>query len=152
VIFVGLMAQRFNGRGELRAIKVVIDPDKSLQERALRKREMLNSLLGESLQGRGLGEQQSRLLAEATVSALYAAVDQWLDNDNDASIDELALRARRPSQRPRRHRHGAARAITRGGAPDRCGVDVWAPPSAPKRPPCPPCWSQARQVSGLPPL
>jgi AcrR family transcriptional regulator len=90
----GLMARRFDGRrDELRVIRALIDSDESLQERALRKREMLNSLLGEALQGRGLSEQQSRLLAEATVSALYVAVDQWLTSDTDASIGVLALEA-----------------------------------------------------------
>jgi AcrR family transcriptional regulator len=74
----GLMArERFDGhRDELRVIQALIDSDASLQERALRKREMLNSLLAEALHGRGLGEQESRLLAEATVSALYIALDQ----------------------------------------------------------------------------
>ncbi len=90
----GLMAQRFDGhRDELRVIQALIDSDESLQERALSKREMLNSLLGEALQSRGLGDQQSRLLAEATVSALYVALDQWLNSDTDVGIDVLALEA-----------------------------------------------------------
>jgi AcrR family transcriptional regulator len=91
----GLMArQRFDGhRDELRVIQALIDSDESLQERSLRKRETLNSLLGEALRGRGLGERQARMLAEATVSALYAALDQWLNSDTDVSIDVLALRA-----------------------------------------------------------
>jgi AcrR family transcriptional regulator len=91
----GLMArERFDGhRDELRVIKALIDSDESLQERALRKREMLNSLLSEALRSRGLSKQQSRLLAEATVSALYVALDQWLKSDTDVSIDVLALKA-----------------------------------------------------------
>jgi AcrR family transcriptional regulator len=90
----GLMAERFDGhRDELRAIQALIDSDESLQERSLRKRETLNSLLGEALRGRGLGERQARLLAEATVSALYIALDQWLNSDTDVSIDVLALQA-----------------------------------------------------------
>jgi AcrR family transcriptional regulator len=91
----GLMArERFDGhREELRVIQALIDSDESLQERALRKREMLNSLLGEALHGRGLSEQRSRLLAEATVSALYSALDQWLNSDTDVRIDALALEA-----------------------------------------------------------
>lgn len=87
-----LMATRFEGqRDEMRMIHALIDSDASLQERALRKREMLNSLFGEALQSRGLSEQQARLLAEATVSALYIALDQWLKPDSDTSIDALAL-------------------------------------------------------------
>jgi AcrR family transcriptional regulator len=91
----GLMArERFDGhRDELRVIQALIDSDESLQERSLRKRETLNSLLGDALLGRGLGERQARLLAEATVSALYAALDQWLNSDTDVSIDVLALKA-----------------------------------------------------------
>jgi AcrR family transcriptional regulator len=89
----GLMArERFDGhREELRVVQALIDSDESLQERSLRKRETLNSLLGEALRGRGLSERQARLLAEATVSALYAALDQWLNSDTDVSIDVLAL-------------------------------------------------------------
>jgi AcrR family transcriptional regulator len=91
----GLMArERFDGhRDELRVIQTLIGSDESLQERSLRKREMLNSLVSEALRGRGLGEQQARLLAEATVSALYVALDQWLNSDADVSIDALALKA-----------------------------------------------------------
>jgi len=91
----GLMArERFDGhRDELRVIQALIDSDDSLQERSLRKREMLNSLVGEALRSRGLGEQRARLLAEATVSALYVALDHWLNSDTDVSIDALALKA-----------------------------------------------------------
>jgi len=90
-----LMArERFDGhRDELRVIQALIDSDESLQERSLRKREFLNSLVGEALRSRGLGKQQARLLAEATVSALYVALDQWLNSDTDVSIDALALTA-----------------------------------------------------------
>lgn len=86
--------QRFAGhRDELRVIHTLIDSDESLRERALRKREMLNSYLAEALRARGLDEQQSRLLAEATVSALYTALDQWLKTDTDVSVATLALQA-----------------------------------------------------------
>jgi AcrR family transcriptional regulator len=90
-----LMArERFDGhRDELRLIQALIDSDESLQERALRKRETLNSLLTQALRSRGLDRRQARLLAEATVSALYAALDQWLSSDTDVSIDVLALKA-----------------------------------------------------------
>jgi len=90
-----LMARvRFEGlRDELRVIQALIDSDQSLQERALRKREMLNGLIAEALLHRGLSTQQSRLLAEATVSALYSAIDQWLRTDTEMTIDALALEA-----------------------------------------------------------
>lgn len=74
-------------------IRALIESDESLRERSLRKREMLNSLVGEALRGRGLGEREARLFAEATVSALYVALDQWLNGDTDESIDALALKA-----------------------------------------------------------
>ena len=84
----------FDGhRDSFRVIQALIDSDESLQERALRKRETLRSLLGEALQRRGLGEQRSRLLAEATVSAYYIAFDQWLRSESDVSIDTLAIEA-----------------------------------------------------------
>jgi AcrR family transcriptional regulator len=91
----GLVArERFEGhRDELRVIQALIDSDERLQERSLRKRETLNSLVGEALRSRGLGERQARLLAEATVSALYVALDQWLNSETDVSIDVLALEA-----------------------------------------------------------
>ena len=80
-------------RDSLRVIQALIDSDESLQERALRKRETLRSLLGEALQRRGLCEQRSRLLAEATVSAFYIALDLWLRSDSDVSINALAIEA-----------------------------------------------------------
>jgi AcrR family transcriptional regulator len=89
-----LTAQRFAGhRDKLRVVQVLIDSDEHLRERALRKREMLTALLGEALRHRGLGEQRSRLLAGAAISALYAALDQWLNSETDESIDALALKA-----------------------------------------------------------
>jgi AcrR family transcriptional regulator len=89
-----LTAQRFAGhRDKLRVVQVLIDSDEHLRERALRKREMLTTLLAEALRHRGLAEQRSRLLAEAAVSALYAALDQWLNSETDESIDALALKA-----------------------------------------------------------
>lgn len=91
----GLIArERFAGRrGELRVIQALIDSDESLRERALRKRDMLHALIGGALQDRGLGERQARLLAEATASAVYVALDQWLGRDTDAGLDVLALEA-----------------------------------------------------------
>jgi len=91
----GLMArERFDGhRSELRVIQSLVNSDESLRERALRKREMLNAVLGDGLQNRGISEQQSRLLADVTVSALYIALEQWLSTEDDVSIDALALDA-----------------------------------------------------------
>jgi len=91
----GLMArERFDGhRNELRVIQSLINSDESLRERSLRKREMLNAVLGDGLQNRGISERQSRLLADVTVSALYIALDQWLSTEDDVSIDALALDA-----------------------------------------------------------
>jgi len=90
-----LMArERFDGhRAEMRVIQAIIDSDENLKERALHKRETLNAAFAEALQTHGLGEQQSRLLAEATVSALHVAIERWLRTDTDTSIDALALEA-----------------------------------------------------------
>jgi len=88
------MATRFEPRrDEMRVIQAIIDSDPSLQERALRKRELLHSLLSEALHSRGLSEQQARLLAEAAVSALYIALDRWLKSEADVKMDQLAVDA-----------------------------------------------------------
>jgi hypothetical protein len=93
-----LIARRFEGRrDEMRVVTALIDSDDSLRERALRKREMLNSLLGEALRSRGLDERRSRLLAEATIGALYVALERWLATDTATDVgvrlDALALDA-----------------------------------------------------------
>lgn len=91
-----LMAARFAPYREvMRATQALIDSDASLKERALRKRETLHAVFAEAFRSRGLGEQQSRLLAEASVSALYLAIDEWLQTATDAGIDTLALTALR---------------------------------------------------------
>jgi AcrR family transcriptional regulator len=91
-----LMAERFAPYREvMRATQALIDSDASLRERALRKREMLHAVFNEAFRSRGLGEQRSRLLAEVAVSALYLAIDEWLQTDADVGIDMLALGALR---------------------------------------------------------
>lgn len=87
-----VMATRFEGlREDMRLIQELIDADPGLQERALRKRELLNLIVRDALRDRGLSEQRSRLLADTTVSALYIALDQWLAGDGGVQIDALAV-------------------------------------------------------------
>ena len=89
-----LLASRFEGyREEMRITQALIETDHGLQERALRKRETLRSIVDAALQTRGLDSDQARLLADATVSALYIALDKWLQSEGDVRIDAIAIEA-----------------------------------------------------------
>lgn len=90
----GLLATSLEGqRDQMRLTERLIHSDAGLQERALHKREMLCSVLNEALLGRGLTAQQARLLAEAVISALYIALNQWRESDADVRVDAVALAA-----------------------------------------------------------
>jgi AcrR family transcriptional regulator len=89
-----LLASRFEGfRGEMRITRALIDSDPGLQERALRKREMLRSVVDMALRDRGLDTDQAGLLADATVGALYTALDKWLQSDGEVRVDTVAVDA-----------------------------------------------------------
>ncbi len=88
------IASEFEGhRDNMRLIQMLIDTDSGLQERALRKREMLRSVFEGVLQRRGLDANEARLLSDATVSALYIALDVWLASDDEIRIDAIAIEA-----------------------------------------------------------
>jgi hypothetical protein len=90
----GLLASSLEGqRDEMRLTHRLIVSDAGLQERALRKRELLCSVMDEVLRSRGLGTQQARLLAEAVIGALYIALNQWRDSDSDVRVDAVTLEA-----------------------------------------------------------
>lgn len=91
-----VMASRFEEyRDEMRITWALVDSDAGLHERALRKREMQRALVDTALRGRGLEAERARLLAEATVAALYIGLDRWLADDGDIRIDEVAVIALR---------------------------------------------------------
>lgn len=90
----GLLASRFEPyRDEMRMTRALIDSDPGLLERALRKRELLRGTVDAALRSRGLAPNQARLLADAAVSALYIALDKWLESECDVRIDALAIDA-----------------------------------------------------------
>ncbi len=90
----GLLASRFEGyRDEMRITQALIDSDPGLQERALRKRETLRLVVDGALRTRGLDGDQAQMLADATVSALYIALEKWLQSEGDVRIDAIAIEA-----------------------------------------------------------
>jgi AcrR family transcriptional regulator len=80
-------------RAELRALRGIVESDEGLMERALSKRRVQCALLGDALQERGLRPAQARLLAEASVSALYIAIGEWVQRQDETGIDVLASEA-----------------------------------------------------------
>ena len=90
----GILADGFAPhREQMRATQSLIASDAGLQERALRKREGICGAIDVALRRHGLEQDRARLLAEATVSALYVALDRWLASDTETRIDVLALEA-----------------------------------------------------------
>lgn len=80
-------------REQMRTTRDLIAADLSLRERALQKRETISALIGAALRHHGLDENRAHLLAEATVAALYLALDQWITTDTDVPVDVLAMQA-----------------------------------------------------------
>lgn len=88
------IASEFKGhREDMRLTQMLINTDSGLQERALRKREMLTSVFEGVLQARGVEANEARLLSDSTVSALYIALDIWLASDTEVRIDAIAIQA-----------------------------------------------------------
>ena len=93
---------RFEGRrSEIRRRREIIRSDDSLRERDLHKRAALCETIRTGLAGRGVAARTASLLAETTVTVLYAALDEWLDHHGsderplaDVIVDTIAsLRA-----------------------------------------------------------
>lgn len=90
----GVLASRYEAyRDEMRITRALVLTDPGLGERALRKRENQRDLIESALRTRHLEANRARLLADATVSALYIALDTWLEIDHDIKIDETAIEA-----------------------------------------------------------
>jgi len=75
---------RFEGRRpEVRRRREIIRSDESLRERDLHKRAALRQTIQTGLADRGVAPRTASLLAETTVTVLYVALDEWLDQHDD---------------------------------------------------------------------
>ncbi len=79
---------RFDGRkDEIRLRVAIVKTDDSLQERDLRKRADLSAVIARSFTDRGI--PAARLLADACISVLYTAMEDWLSRDDDQPLSAL---------------------------------------------------------------
>lgn len=86
--------ERLSGkRDDLRRLRRIVESDESLLERSLSKRRIQCGILSDALRERGLHPAQAQLLAEATVSALYIAIGEWVERADDTGIDALTIEA-----------------------------------------------------------
>jgi AcrR family transcriptional regulator len=83
---------RFEGRKEeLRRRRAIIQSDAGLRERNLHKRAAARDALARELVRRGLDATEAALYAEVGVLALFTAIDEWLDQDDDRTLFGLVL-------------------------------------------------------------
>ena len=83
---------RFEGRKEeLRRRRAIIQSDAGLRERNLHKRAAARDALARELVRRGLDATEAALYAEVGVLALFTAIDEWLDQDDDRTLFRLVL-------------------------------------------------------------
>jgi hypothetical protein len=83
---------RFEGRREeVRLNRDIIRSDPGLGERDLRKRADLAAAMRAGFISRGVTATTAALLAESTVTVLYVALDEWLDQDGDRPLFEIML-------------------------------------------------------------
>jgi AcrR family transcriptional regulator len=83
---------RFEGRREeVRLNRDIIRSDPGLGERDLRKRADLAAAIRAGFISRGVTATTAVLLAESTVTVLYVALDEWLDQDGDRPLFEIML-------------------------------------------------------------
>jgi AcrR family transcriptional regulator len=78
-------------REEITLRRQIIRSDDALVERDLRKRAALSETIRSGLAERGVPRRTAGLLAESTVTVLYAAVDEWLEQDRDQPLYEIIL-------------------------------------------------------------
>ncbi|KUL41827.1 TetR/AcrR family transcriptional regulator [Actinoplanes awajinensis] len=93
---------RFEPRkAAVRARREIVGTDEGLQERELRKRAALAEAIRAGFVARGLDGTRAALIAESTVTLLFVAVAQWLDDDRPlAAIIEDCLEALRAELSP----------------------------------------------------
>lgn len=83
-----LAETRFEGRkAELRARRELVNSDAGLKERDLRKRSAMADAIRTGFRTRGLDDHRAALLAETCATVMSVAVEQWLDSDDDRSLD-----------------------------------------------------------------
>ena len=83
---------RFEGRREdMRVRRAIVRSDEGLRERDLRKRADLRDVIRAGLVSRGTPTVTATLLAETSVTVLYVALDEWLDQDGDRQLAEIIL-------------------------------------------------------------
>jgi AcrR family transcriptional regulator len=81
---------RFEGRREeIRERRDIIRSDDGLRERDLRKRAALSEAIRAGFIDRGVGTATAALVAELTVTVLYVALDEWLDQAGDRPLFEI---------------------------------------------------------------
>jgi len=83
---------RFEGRAdELRVRRDIIRSDAGLRERDLRKRAALADAIRQGFLDRGVDARTGTLAAEISVSVLYTALEQWLDQNDDRPLFNIVL-------------------------------------------------------------
>jgi AcrR family transcriptional regulator len=83
---------RFEGRREeVRLNRAIIRSDAGLGERDLRKRADLAAAMRAGFVSRGVPATTAALLADSTVTVLYVALDEWLDQPGDRGLFEIML-------------------------------------------------------------
>jgi AcrR family transcriptional regulator len=86
----GVAETRFEGRrDEIRERRAIIRSDHGLGERDLRKRAALSEAIRAGFIDRGVGTATAALVAELTVTVLYVALDEWLDQEGDRTLFEI---------------------------------------------------------------
>ncbi len=83
---------RFEGRrAQILQKRDIVRSDASLCERDLRKRAGLQEAVRAGFLSRGVADLTAALLAEISVTLLYVALDEWLDQDGDRPLFEVVL-------------------------------------------------------------
>jgi AcrR family transcriptional regulator len=83
---------RFDPRREEIALRrQIVRSDDALIERDLRKRAALSEAIRSGMAQRGVPRRTAALLAESTVTVLYTALDEWLDQEGDRPLYEVVL-------------------------------------------------------------
>jgi AcrR family transcriptional regulator len=83
---------RFEGRrAEVRLNRKIIRSDPGLGERDLRKRADLATAMRAGFVSRGVAPSTAALLAESTVTVMFVALDEWLDQDGDRPLFEIMM-------------------------------------------------------------
>lgn len=85
-----LAETRFEGRRpELRARRELVNSDAGLKERDLRKRAAMADAIRTGFLARGLDGHRAALLAETCATVMSVSIEQWLDSDDDRTLDRI---------------------------------------------------------------